>query len=331
MKKNFLTVLVIFIAITISLLLLGCSKTVATVNNIKIKQSEVDAYINFLKKQNPDILLPENKEDLKALEATIIDSLIVTRLLEKYADENNITISKEEVEERFNQIVESYPSIDDFENELEQKGITRELLKKELRDQILREKIFIEVTKDVSVGSEEIRKYYDENKETLFKVPEKIRVSHILVKFSDENDTEENTSDKVSREDALNKIKYIQEQLNNGEDFENLAGKYSDDKLSSENGGDIGYVSKGQLIEELEKVAFSLKVGEVSDIVETPYGFHILKVTDSQQEYIKDFEEVKDSIENYLENVNKKEKWGNFIYNLMEEADIKYYIDKENS
>jgi len=331
LKKNFLTVLVIFIAITISLLLLGCSKTVATVNNIKIKQSEVDAYINFLKKQNPDILLPENKEDLKALEATIIDSLIVTRLLEKYADENNITISKEEVEERFNQIVETYPSIDDFENELEQKGITRELLKKELRDQILREKIFIEVTKDVSVSSEEIRKYYDENRETLFKVPEKIRVSHILVKFSDESDKEEDTSDKVSREDALNKIKYIQEQLNNGEEFENLAEKYSDDKLSSENGGDIGYVSKGQLIEELEEVAFSLKVGEVSDIVETPYGFHILKVTDSQQEYIKDFEEVKDSVESYLENINKKEKWSNFIYNLMEEADIKYYIDKENS
>ncbi|MBC7333715.1 MAG: peptidylprolyl isomerase, partial [Actinobacteria bacterium] len=172
------------------------------------------------------------------------------------------------------------------------------------------------------------------------------KLSHILIKFSAEDEktgsnqegegtqkesSKTSTSNTLTREEALEKMEYIESELKNGARFEDLAKKYSDDKISAANGGDIGYVSKSELIKELGDVAFSLNVGEVSDIVETPYGFYILKVTDRKKEYIKDFEEVKDSIEYYLESVEKSKKWEEFIYSLMDKADIKYYIEGATS
>ena len=330
MKKNsfvyFLVILVIFL---ISFLSTSCSSTVASVNGVKIRQSEVDTYLDFLKNQTPDATLPENEEELKAIETVIVNSLIDTRLLEEYADKNGIGVSKEEVSEQFEKIVNSYPSQDDFEKDLKEKEISAKFLKSEIESQILISKVFSEVTKDVSINSEQIEEYYDENKDTLFKVPEKVKISHILVVFSSvEEDSE---AGEKSREEALDKIKYIKAKLEEGEEFEDLAKKYSDDKISSANGGDLGYVSRGQLIEELERIAFLMDIGEVSEIIETSYGFHLIKVTDRQEEFIRDFEEVKDTIKSYLENVSKKEKWESFINSLRENADIKYYIDIDSS
>ncbi len=330
MKKNsFVFVLAILVIFFISFLSIGCSKTVASVNGVKIKQSEVDTYLDFLKNQTPDATLPENEEELKSIKTVIINSLIDTRLLEEYADKNGIEVSKEEVNEQFEKIVNSYPSQDDFEKDLKEKEISTKFLKSELESQILISKIFEEVTKDVSISSEQIEDYYNENKETLFKVPEKVKISHILVTLSQEG--EDSEDGEKSRTEALDKIKYIKAQLEDGEEFEELAKKYSDDESSGANGGDLGYVSEGQLIEELGEAAFSMDVGEVSEIVETSYGFHLIKVTDRQEEFIRDFEEVKETVESYLENVSKKEKWESFINSLRGKSDIQYYIDMGSS
>lgn len=331
---------VVFLILVLAMVFLttGCSKTLATVDGMDIKQSEVNLYLDFLKKQNPQGTFPQDEEGLKALEIQIVDSLIITRLLEKYAGENNITASNEEVKDRMKEIIKLYPSESDFEKDLKEKGISKSFLEKEIKNRILREKIFLEITKDIEVKPGEVKKYYDENKDTLFKVPEKIKLSHILVKFSnsEESGVDKKEADSqgegseistISKEEALKKIEYVENELKNGAKFEELAEKYSDDKISGANGGDIGYVSKDELIKELGEVAFSLEVGEVSGIVETSYGFHILKVTDRQKEHIKDFEEVKDSIEYYLESVEKSKKWEEFIYALMDKADIKYYIE----
>ncbi len=96
-------------------------------------------------------------------------------------------------------------------------------------------------------------------------------------------------------------------------------------------GGDLGYVSKGEMVEEFDKASFALDVGEVSGIVETGYGFHIIKVFDRQEEYIQEFDEVKESINTYLLNLHKSKKREDFILSLIEEASIEYFTDVEGT
>jgi len=318
----FLAVLAI---IVVSFLFVGCSETVASVNGVKIKQSEVNIYIEFLKNQDPGADLSEDSDEFKAAKTVIINSLIDEKLLEKYAKENNIEVDAAEVDRQVEAIVSSYPTQSDFEKDLKEKNISTKFLKEELGVQILVGKIFEKVTENIFVSLDQAREYYDENKEVLFKIPEKVKISHILAMVSS-NEGE----DEKDMEEALEKIKYVETKLDEGEKFEDLAEKYSDDTASSVNGGDLGYISKGQLVEEIEKVAFLMDVGEVSEIIETFYGFHIIKITDKQEEYTEDFEEVEDTIINYLGNVFKKEEWESFIDSLRKSADIKYYVDIES-
>lgn len=307
----------------------GCSKTVARVDGIEIKQKEVDTYINFIKKQSADGQLAQNEEELKTLEASIIDILIVTKLLEKYAEENNITVSSEEVDEQIKLIIDSYSSEEDFKKGLKDMGIDRKFLEDEHRSQMLRIKIFNKVTADVIVTGQEIKQYYDDNKKTLFVVPARVKASHILAIFLWVEDNSEETEE--GKEEALEKIKMVEDKLKNGGDFEVLARQYSDDSESAASGGDIGYISEGQMIEEFEEALFSLDVGEVSEIVETKYGFHIIKVFDSKKEYIQIFDEVEESINEYLLNLYKMKKWEDFIFSLIEEVNIEYFTDVEGT
>jgi foldase protein PrsA len=116
----------------------------------------------------------------------------------------------------------------------------------------------------------------------------------------------------------------VKQKIKDGETFENMANKYSEDENSNTLGGDIGYFSKGQLVAEFESVAFTLEVGVVSEVVETTYGFHLIKVTDKKPASIKTFDEVKVSIKDFLEGNLKNEKFNAFLLKLKDAAVIKY-------
>jgi len=310
----------------------GCSKTVARVDGIEIKQKEVDTYINFYKKQSTSSELTGDEEELKTLEVNIVDSLIVTKLLEKYAEENNITVSSEEVDKQIKLIIDSYSSEEDFKKGLKDMGIDRKFLENYFRSLMLGSKIFDVVTTDVIVTGQEVKQYYEDNKKPLFIIPASVKASHILAIFPwVEDNSEETEETEEGRKEALEKIKMVEDKLKNGVDFEVLARQYSDDSASAASGGDLGYISKGQMIEEFEEALFSMDVGEVSEIVETKYGFHIIKVFDRQEEYIQKFDEVEESINEYLLNLNKMEKWEDFIFSLIEEVNIEYFTDVEGT
>ena len=93
----------------------------------------------------------------------------------------------------------------------------------------------------------------------------------------------------------------------------------------------MGYISEGQMVEEFDKALFTLDVGEVSRIVETQYGFHIIKVYDREEEYIQKFDEVKEQINTYLLNLYKIAKWEDFIFSLIEKVNIEYFTDVEGT
>ena len=328
MKRSVICIVVLLIFVFV-FLFAGCSKTVAKVDGIEIKQKEVDAYMNSIKSQDTSGEITSDEEELNALEADIIDSLIIIKLLEKYAEENNITVTDEEVNEQVKLLMDTYSSEKDFEKYLKEKGIDKRFLEGVLRSQLLSSKIYNKVTADVIVTEEEVKQYYEDNKNTLFLVPARVKASHILVMFPWKEDNSEETQE--GREETLEKIKVVEDKLKDGGDFEDLARQYSDDGTSGENGGDLGYISKDQMVEEFDKALFSLDVGEVSEIVETEYGFHIIKATDREEEYIQKFDEVEEYINTYLLNLHKAEKWEDFIFSLIEEVNIKYFTDVEGT
>ena len=300
------------------------SKTLATVNGASIKQNAVDTYVEFLKNQDPTQVPAENTPEFKTLQANILDSLIVLKVLENYADKNNFKVTQKEIDEAYQEIVKNYPSESDFEKDLVAKKVDKDFLIAQISSQVLRDKIFADATKNITIPDAEVKQYYDENKETLFKVPEQIQVSHILIQF---NVPEGQELTEQLKKEANDKIKVVQEKLESGEDFATLAKSYSEDTASKENGGDIGLISEGQTIKEFEDAAFALKVGEVNDIVETAYGYHLIKVTDHKDEYIKDFSEVIDTIKSYLLNNKQIEDWEKFVYDLILKTNIEYTTD----
>jgi len=323
LKKSVVFILILIISVSI-LLYTGCSKTLARVDGIEIKQKEVDIYMNFVNNQGQGGELAESEEELKTLEGNIIDSLIVIKLLEKYAEEDNITVSSQEVDEQVESLISTYDSEKDFESALKSMGIDRGFLEDYLKSQIIGNRIYEKVTADVEVTDQEVKQYYDDNKEK-FLVPAQVKASHILALFPWIEDGSEETEE--GRDEALDKIKMIEDKLENGEDFEELARQYSEDQSTAENGGDLGYVSEGQMVEEFDKALFSLDEGETSKIVETVYGFHIIKAFDRKEEYYQDFEEIEEDLKTYMLDSYKSEEWTNFVYLLIEKVNIEYFTD----
>jgi len=308
----------------------GCSKTVATVNGVVVKQDEVEAYVNFLLIQDPEASANLTDEERIDLEINIIDSLLVVKLLEQYAANNNIIASQEEVDMQMNAVIASYASESEFESDLKNKNVDRKFLEYELQNQILRNKIYSEATAEVIVTGEQIEEYYNENREAMFRIPSRIRVSHILSIFPwiEDQTIEENDQDKES---VRGKIEFVAKQLENGAEFGDMAREYSDDTATGADGGDLGFITEGQMVEEFETAAFSLEVGETSGIVETMFGYHIIKVFDKEEGTIQGFEEVKENISAYLINQKRAEKWEEFIMKLIEDADIQYLSENEGN
>jgi len=329
--QRLITVISLITALALSIVFIsGCSATVATVNGVAVKQSEVEAYINFIMAQDPEGTADLGEEEMADLETNIIDTLLVGKLLEQYAEENGITATQEEIDGQMDAIIVSYPSESDFESDLKEKNIKREFLEYELKSQILRTKIYAEATASIITTGELVEEYYEENRDTLFSIPTRVRVSHILSIFPWVEDTSLEENDQA-KETAREKIEFVAEQLEKGAEFGDMAREFSDDTATSADGGDLGFITRGQMVEEFEEAAFSREVGEVSGIVETQFGYHILKVFDREEGRIQEYDEVKESLSTYLSELKKAEKWEEFIMGLIDNAEIEYLSGVEGT
>ena len=162
-----------------------------------------------------------------------------------------------------------------------------------------------EFAKEIKVTPKELESYYEDHLAN-FEVPEKRRVSHILIKLSP-------SASEKEEENAKKKIEEIQKKLEKGADFATLARKYSQDTSSAKKGGDLGFFTYSQMIPSFSEAAFSLKKeSEVSGIVKSPFGYHLIKLTGIKQAYTEPFEEVKPQVKKLLikqksEDLAKKE------------------------
>ncbi len=297
------------------------TKTLVKFDGGKVTQKEMDKYLVFLKNQDPTSVPAVTDPQYVVLQQNILDSLVVLKLLDQYGAKNGFKVTDAELSAEYDKLVKSYASQAAFEKDLLDRKIDRPFLDEQMKSQILRDKIYAKATENVVVSDAETQKYYEDNKGTLFKVPDQVKVSHILIQF---NVPSGGTVTDAIKAEAKKKIDDVASQLKNGADFAELAKKYSEDTASAPNGGDIGFISAGQTVPEFEKAAFALEVGKVSDIVETTYGYHILKVTEKKAAYVQTYDEAKDTIKTYILSNKQMEEWQKFVYSLVDASKVVY-------
>ena len=281
------------------------SKVIATIGDAKITEKELKQkmepvfYINGKQKMTD--------EQIKVYEESMIDYMTTTEVLYLEGKKNKIEASKEEIESEYTSLMGSmsqeYGIVEaDYLKDLK---TSKEEIKKDLEKELIATKYTAQAS---DVSDKEAKNYYDKNKSELLKV----RASHILIlNTDDEGNPVSGEQKKKNKEKAEEILKKVQA----GEDFAELAKEYSQDSSAS-NGGDLDFFGKGQMVEPFEKAAFSLKKGETSkDVVESQFGYHIIKKTDEKQD---DFDTVKQELKDKL----SQEKQDNLIDNLVEKYNL---------
>lgn len=250
---------------------------------------------------NEDI---EGKKFIDVVKEQVLEKMILDKLILEEAAKLGIEVSEEEVNKEVEHIKEYFESDEKFKEFLASQNITEERFKEQVKKDLIIFKYKEKVVEDVKVSEEDIREYYDNNIKE-FK-NDQVRASHILL------DTREEA------EMVLQKIK-------NGEDFNKLAEEYSVDPSVKSNKGDLGYFGYGEMVKPFEEAAFALEAGEVSDIVKTQFGYHIIKVHDKKIVEPTPFHEVKEDIKNMLLYNARETKYNQVVKELREKAEVEIY------
>jgi parvulin-like peptidyl-prolyl isomerase len=244
----------------------------AVVNEVTITPQDLTVEAAQLKAEMQFRNRPLSNGQLSRLRKQLIENLIDRELLYQQAQQRNIKIRKRWVDLAQKELKNQLGGKAAYQSFLEKTGMTENMLHDRIqKGLIVRRLLRREVIRQIKVSEAEMQAFYREHPE-YFQRKEQIRVRHILIAFGDENDT-------VKRGNALLRIQSIQLMLHENADFASLALEHSDDP-SKVRGGDIGYLERQQLVGDFADAAFALEPGEVSDIVETRFGYHLIKAID---------------------------------------------------
>jgi peptidyl-prolyl cis-trans isomerase C len=289
--------------------------TAALVNGVPISTEALERKVGeaFAK-----LMSDGNTADPERLKKDVLETLINNELLYQESVRGGYEPSELKVEMQFSNIRGQFGTEGEFLEMLSQRGYTADSLREELeRVMAIDDYIGGEVATGLDVAQTEVRRYYDDNP-NFFHEPEAIKASHILIMIED-------AADEQQKKTAYRTISDIKKKIDKGEPFESLAKEHSDCPSSAQ-GGDLGYFQKGQMVKPFEDAAFALKVGEVSDIVETRFGYHLIKLVDRKPERTMPFDEVKGDIEQYLGEQKVYAELKKIVERLRSEAKIERYL-----
>lgn len=289
---------------------------VVTVNGKEIKQADINSEIAKMF-PNAGQIPPAQLAQMQAqMNERVLETLIVKQLLLEEAEKDNIEVTPDQINETVTKIKESLPAGTTLDEQLARAGMTEEdfrnTLAEDLRiSNLMKEKL--ELNKEPS--DEDLKKYYEENA-PMFERPESVKASHILVKFDPEDDDAKKAEKKA-------KIEAIRQKIVDGADFAETA-KTDSDCPSSRQGGDLGLFNRGQMVPAFEDAAFSQEIGAVGPVIETQFGYHIVKVTDHKQPGTVSFDEARESIIKRIQNEKGRTAVSNYIDQLKAAANIQY-------
>ncbi len=249
----------------------------------------------------------------------VLDQLVSYHLLAQESRARKLPVPDTEVEARLNEVRKQFPSEEAFNKALSDQKVTLERLRQDARLQLEVSKLIEAETKAVPAPDQkDVAGFYDQNKDK-FQEPEAVHARHILIRLPEK-------ADDAARKQARAKAEEILGKLKAGGDFAALARENSQDPGSAQNGGDLGFFGKGQMVPAFEKAAFALKPGETSGVVETPFGFHIINVIERRPPRTVPLPEVSGKITQYLTDQRREARTTAFVEQLKSKAKIEILI-----
>ncbi len=256
--------------------------------------------------------IPDDRRDEILRE--VLDQLVTIQVLAQETKVRNITVSDTEVDAQLSEIRKQFQSEEEFTKALAQRGLTLDRLREDARREMaIARMVEAEVRPKIDVKEQDVKNFYDQNPDQ-FQQPESLRASHILLRVDQAAPEADKAAARAKANDVLKEIR-------GGADFAEMAKKYSQDGSAS-NGGDLNYFQLGQMVAPFEQAALALKVGQVSDVVETQFGYHIIKLTDRQAPRTVPLEQVAPRIGEFLTMRAQQEKANEFIASLRAKSKI---------
>ena len=291
-------------------------RIVAVVNDEVITLSELNnAFEPYQERVTANVQGPDREKALGETKTTLLNRMIDNLLMEQESRKTGITVRNEEVTEAIDDMQKQRKiSPDEFRKAMQREGITLDAYRNDIRDQLMRMKLIRrDIKSKVAVTHEEIGEYYRKHRED-YEGKEAVRIRQILLLLP----KEENPAAKEKlRADA----DAIHKRLLNGEPFELLAAKFSQGPAAAE-GGDIGYIEKGMIHAEVEDAAFRLPLNQISGVIESSVGFHIIQVVDRRGAGVKAIENVREEIREKIDREKMEKKFGEWLEELRKKSHI---------
>jgi len=302
-----------------------------SVNGVDVTESQVELQLRpqlaKIAGQLPPAFVEQYKKQLRQ---QVLQKIIAEKLLDEQVKANNIVVAEEEVIEEIKKMAAQQPtplSLEDFKELVEAYGKSFDEVKKQIQTGLSYQKLMeAQWAGKIDVNEADVQKYYSDNPKE-FETPEQIQASHILI--TPETPADPNADPNEAKTNAKTKAENLLKQIKDGADFAALA-KDNSSCPSGKNGGDLGLFEKGKMVPAFEEAAFALKVGEVSGIVETQFGYHIIKVTAHKDAGVITFEQAKEDIKNMLTQKKRTEFLGEYIEKLKNAATIVYPAEQQS-
>ena len=290
---------------------------VAVVNGSVITRADFDRELTSALGRLSSTGEPVAHSQLSQLKEEAFKKLIARELLYQESQNNGIKVTEAAINEQLVMLKKRFPGEAEFKKMLSQMNLSEVDVKSQFeRGMAIQEFIDKQFVQKVTVSDKEVRAYYDSNP-VFFKQAEQVRASHILVRVDPKKDPSQ-------KAESRKKIVDIQQKLRKSEDFSALAKEYSQCPSGSE-GGDLGYFQRGQMVKPFEQATFALGPGEVSDIVETKLGYHLIRLTDKKPESVVPYEDIKDRIGQHLKQEKAEKDVVSYVQNLEEKAKVERF------
>ena len=287
----------------------------ARVNGEPVKKADFDRMVHTIEARAGQPIPADRRDEILR---GALDQLITYTLLSQESKSRGVKVEPAEIEAKMGELKKQFPNQEAFDKALKERGMTVESLRKDAQVDLSVTKLMdAEVATLPGPSDADAKDFYEKNQDK-FKEDEQVRASHILVKVDEK-------ADAAAKQKARAEIDGVLKQIKAGGDFAKLAQEHSDDGSAAQ-GGDLNYFGKGQMVGPFDKVAFELKPGQVSDVVTTQFGYHIIKVVDHKPGRTVPFEEAQAKIKDFLGGQKKQQHADAFIEGLKKKSKIEVLI-----
>jgi peptidyl-prolyl cis-trans isomerase SurA len=291
-------------------------RIVAVVNDEVITLSEWNnAFEPYQERFEASSQGPDREKARAETKLLLLNRMIDNLLMEQESRKTGIAVRNEEVTDAIMDMQKQRKiSPNEFQKALEREGITLDAYRRDIRDQLMRMKLIRrDIKSRVAVTDEEIGEYYRKHRED-YEGKESVRIKQILLVLP-------KGVDAAVKEKLRADADAIHKRLMNGEPFEPLSAKYSQGPEAA-SGGDIGYIEKGTILPEVEDAAFSLPLNQISGVIESPIGFHIIQVVDRRGAGLKAIGDVREEIREEIDREKMEKKYGEWLEELRKKSHI---------